>query len=112
MRGFHPHGHVWSFLIGGSTIGLFFVRHGWALLLVGFLFGLLVAWAFRTGGRLASRLNRALPDSNRSQRTPLSEDPDYLAGVEQGSRAKRRQLGYADGKLTESLIEDEWRPLP
>lgn len=42
---------------------------------------------------------------------PMSEDDDYLRGVERGIAAARRSAGYEDGRLSEStrLLE---RPMP
>lgn len=64
--------HHHSFLAGGATIGVFFAHNGWALLLAGFLGGVLVAWAFRAGGRIFDRVNRMLPDSSRQDPTVVS----------------------------------------
>lgn len=41
----------------------------------------------------------------------MSEDDDYLAGVERGIRAARRAAGYEDGKLSETCAL-EGRPTP
>ncbi len=59
--------HGWSFLAGAGSLGLVYVHHGWLLLLTGLVAGVALAWAFRTGWRIAGRLNRALPDSDRVQ---------------------------------------------
>lgn len=67
----HPH----TFVAGAATLGVAIARHGWLLLLIGFLLGVLVTLAFRWGGRLADRLNRAIPDSRRDALVSGSAHP-------------------------------------
>ena len=91
----HPFGYLVA--VGAGAVW----ARGWWILAVfacGFLLGVLAHYAVRLAGRLMRRLDWALPD--RRDR-PLSEDPDYLDGVERGIRGRRRSAGYEDGRLAE-----------
>lgn len=83
------------------------------MFLAGMLTGGLLLYVTRLGKRTVNRLDRALPDRSHpyllaaSDRPshwdwPISEDPDYLDGIERGMRAARRTAGHEDGRIIES----------
>lgn len=99
MRG-HRWNHIYSLALG-ATGGAAVAGRPWLLLAVfalGIIVGLSLAYLRSTGRRLLSRVDRALPDA---ERRPISEDDDYLDGIERGIRSARRSAGHEDGRLIE-----------
>lgn len=95
-------------LAGGShSVYVFLAGVGVGALVVAVAF---VGW--RIGRRLVRRMDRALPDADRprdlaryainseaARLRAISDDPDYLAGIERGMRSALRSAGHEDGRI-------------
>ncbi len=93
-------GHLHSLALGAA--GWAVAEGRWWSYLIVFACGLaagictLALWRLlRRLGRIGGALER------RIVAPPLSEDEDYLGGIERGIRSARRSAGHEDGRLAE-----------
>lgn len=111
-------------LLTGAALGLAYGHSviAVALVIALLVFALYAGWrGLRRAGDLTRAAERRLGGGRlESERRSLTEswpgksmtdDPDYLEGVERGIRSARRSAGHEDGRLAErGLLET--RPMP